>query len=97
MALNNKNTEHPQSDKIARREVLGRMGDALRCTALSTLLAGTANTFYSHDLQGSSLAMTDSNDSRRIRSPKAKTVIHFFMNGGPSQVDLFDPKPALKR
>ena len=97
MAVNNKNTEHPQSDNIARREVLGRMGDALRCTALSTLLAGTANTFYSRDLQGSSLAMTDSNDSRRIRSPKAKTVIHFFMNGGPSQVDLFDPKPALKR
>ena len=97
MAVNNKNTEHPQSDNIARREVLGRMGDALRCTALSTLLAGTANTFYSRDLQGSSLAMTDSNDSRRIRSPKAKTVIHFFMNGGPSQVDLYEPKPALKR
>jgi hypothetical protein len=29
--------------------------------------------------------------------PKAKSVIHLFMNGGPSQVDLFDPKPALAR
>jgi hypothetical protein len=29
--------------------------------------------------------------------PKAKAVIHLFMNGGPSQVDLFDPKPALER
>ena len=29
--------------------------------------------------------------------PKAKRVIHFFLNGGPSQVDTFDPKPALKR
>lgn len=28
---------------------------------------------------------------------KAKSVIHLFMNGGPSQVDLFDPKPTLKR
>ena len=28
---------------------------------------------------------------------KAKAVIHLFMNGGPSQVDLFDPKPALAR
>ena len=28
---------------------------------------------------------------------KAKRVIHLFMNGGPSQVDTFDPKPALSR
>jgi hypothetical protein len=28
---------------------------------------------------------------------KAKAVIHLFMNGGPSQMDLFDPKPALDR
>lgn len=28
---------------------------------------------------------------------KAKHVIHLFMNGGPSQVDTFDPKPALDR
>src|SRR2546422_8836447 len=26
---------------------------------------------------------------------KAKRVIHLFMNGGPSQVDTFDPKPML--
>jgi hypothetical protein len=28
---------------------------------------------------------------------KAKAVIHLFMNGGPSQMDLFDPKPTLER
>ncbi len=28
---------------------------------------------------------------------KAKAVIHLFMNGGPSQVDTFDPKPALEK
>ncbi len=28
---------------------------------------------------------------------KAKAVIHLFQNGGPSQMDLFDPKPALDR
>ena len=27
--------------------------------------------------------------------PRAKRVIHFFLNGGPSHVDTFDPKPAL--
>ena len=29
--------------------------------------------------------------------PKAKHVIHLFMNGGPSHVDTFDPKPALDK
>lgn len=29
-------------------------------------------------------------------APKAKHVIHIFLNGGASQVDTFDPKPALK-
>jgi hypothetical protein len=28
---------------------------------------------------------------------KAKSVIHLFMNGGPSHVDTFDPKPELNR
>ncbi|MEQ1825498.1 MAG: DUF1501 domain-containing protein, partial [Pirellula sp.] len=27
--------------------------------------------------------------------PKAKRIIHLFMNGGPFHCDLFDPKPAL--
>ena len=30
-------------------------------------------------------------------APKAKRVIFLFMNGGPSHVDTFDPKPALKK
>jgi hypothetical protein len=30
-------------------------------------------------------------------TPRAKRVIHLFMHGGPSHVDLFDPKPALIR
>ncbi len=29
--------------------------------------------------------------------PKAKSVIFLFMDGGPSQVDTFDPKPRLAR
>ncbi len=30
-------------------------------------------------------------------APRAKRVIHFFLNGGPSHVDTFDPKPALAK
>jgi hypothetical protein len=29
-------------------------------------------------------------------APKAKSVIFLFMEGGPSHIDLFDPKPKLK-
>jgi hypothetical protein len=29
--------------------------------------------------------------------PRARSVIFLFMNGGPSQVDTFDPKPALDK
>ena len=29
-------------------------------------------------------------------APRAKRVVHFFLNGGPSHVDTFDPKPALR-
>ncbi len=30
-------------------------------------------------------------------TPKAKRIIHLFMNGGPFQGDLFDPKPAINK
>ena len=29
--------------------------------------------------------------------PKAKNVIFLFQGGGPSQIDLYDPKPALRK
>jgi hypothetical protein len=30
-------------------------------------------------------------------APRAKRVVHFFLNGGPSHVDTFDPKPMLAK
>ncbi len=30
-------------------------------------------------------------------APRAKRVIQLFMNGGPFQADLFDPKPAINK
>ncbi len=53
----------------------------------------------------SSSAMDAPPPSRRTRSlpskphfpAKAKNVIFLFMEGGPSQIDLFDPKPALQK
>jgi hypothetical protein len=30
-------------------------------------------------------------------APRARRVVHLFMNGGPSHVDTFDPKPLLEK
>ena len=61
---------------------------------LNQLLAGPG---YSQDR-----VVTDANASgSSLRSkephfaPKAKRMVHFFLNGGPSHVDTFDPKPKL--
>lgn len=46
------------------------------------------------------LAASEPHSHSKLRphfAPKAKRVIWLFMHGGPSQVDLFDPKPALTR
>lgn len=47
------------------------------------------------------LALAESGGPLAPRSPhfppKAKRIIHFFLNGGPSHVDTFDPKPALAK
>ena len=43
------------------------------------------------------LGLADLQAAKPHHAPKAKRVIHFFLNGGPSHVDTFDPKPALAR
>ena len=80
---------------ISRRSFFERAVDGLQGAALATLLG--------KDLYGASV---NEEEPRRIydltpRSPhfpaKAKCVIQLFMNGGPSHVDLFDPKPMLEK
>ena len=44
-----------------------------------------------------SMCLTDLQAAKPHHASKAKRVIHFFLNGGPSHVDTFDPKPALAR
>ncbi|HLJ91853.1 MAG TPA: DUF1501 domain-containing protein [Gemmataceae bacterium] len=76
---------------LTRRQVLCRCGMGLGAVGLSTLLQECG--FLSKAEAATSL------HPLAPRSPhfpaKAKRVIHLFMNGGPSHVDTFDPKPAL--
>src|SRR6187200_2289380 len=47
------------------------------------------------------IAKVDSSNPLAPRAPhfpgKSQRVIHLFMNGGPSHVDTFDPKPLLDK
>ncbi len=76
--------EHTMSSPLpplTRRDFLRRSGVGLGMLGLSDLLAESGAA--SPPGAGPHFA------------PKAKRVIHFFLNGGPSHVDTFDPKPAL--
>src|SRR2546426_5865211 len=44
-----------------------------------------------------SLALASLHAQRPHFAAKAKAVIQLVQNGGPSQMDLFDPKPELTR
>lgn len=76
---------------LTRRQLLSRLGMGMGSIALGDLMgAGKA--------QAAELNATNPFGVRQPHfEPKAKRVIHFFMNGGPSQVDTFDPKPMLDK
>jgi hypothetical protein len=74
---------------ISRRQLLARTGTGLGLLGLAGLLADEA--------KGAALAGNPLAPKRPHFAPKAKHVIHLFMNGGPSQVDTFDPKPELTK
>ncbi len=69
-----------------RREFLRRMGAGFGSLALLDLLASDRL-----------LASDGMASSRRHHPARAKSVIWLFMEGGPSAVDTFDPKPELTR
>jgi len=80
---------------ISRRSLLQR--SALGMGALG--LAGLLSDESAYADVAASAGAGGLSDPLSVRPPhfpgKAKRVIHFFLNGGPSQVDTFDPKPAL--
>ncbi len=71
---------------LTRRDMLARIGMGFGALGLGDLLAET-----------SSISL----NPLAVRQPplpaKAKRVVHLFMNGGPSHVDTFDPKPSLDK
>ena len=78
---------------LTRREMLRRCANGFGAVALSSLLAEEA---YGGLLAGRPGEETFGPRSTHFRA-RAKRVIFLYMDGGPSQVDTFDPKPRLDR
>ena len=70
---------------ISRRELLRKTSAGFPSLALTALLAQESIATKVNPLAA----------KRPHHAPRAKSVIFLFMGGGPSQVDLFDPKPKL--
>lgn len=66
---------------LTRRQMLERSGMGLGALALNGILGGSAKS------EEKGHAPSPFAPKRPHFEPKAKRVIHFFMNGGPSQVD----------
>ncbi len=86
----------PTSTPIARRWFLRDCGIGLGRVALAGLLGDA----MLGKVSGATTRAADT-DPMELRephfAPKAKRVIHMFMAGAPSQLDLFDNKPELSR
>ncbi|MBP86454.1 MAG: hypothetical protein CMJ64_07035 [Planctomycetaceae bacterium] len=74
---------------LTRRGLFQQVGSGLYAAALTQL--------FGQDVYGNSRAVVDTEPRAPRHVAKAKAVIHLFMNGGPSQMDLFDPKSELTK
>lgn len=101
--MSKKQAFSPMLSMMSRRQLLARMGAGLGWCGLATLLAEADDQpDVSPDfLAGPHAARNRSASPLAPRPPhfpgRAKRIIHIYLNGGPSQVDTFDPKPALHK
>ena len=72
-----------------RRGLFQQVSSGLYAAALTQLLG--------RDVYGVARQVFDTKPRAPHHTPQAKAVIHLFMNGGPSQMDLFDPKTELTK
>ena len=80
---------HPE--RVGRREMIASAGAGLGFVALATALADAG------DLKASP-PLADALAPRPPHfAPRVRRVIQFFLNGGPSHIDTFDPKPLLAK
>src|SRR5689334_5432072 len=76
---------------LSRRDMLATAGTGFGLLALADLLAAEEKKAAA----GSDRAVNPYAVRAPHFTPRAKRVIFLYMPGGPSHVDLFDPKPRL--
>jgi len=81
------------SGLIGRREIIQALGGGFGALGLASLLAPEAAAGTS--VTPASAASAQGRGPHFM--PRARRVIHLFMNGGPFGPDLLDPKPAINR
>ena len=79
---------------INRRQFFDSVQNGLYGAALASLLS---RDLYGAEPHHKAPLPMDTRPRQPHFAPRAKAVIQFCMQGGPSQVDLFDPKPALNK
>src|SRR4029077_16346998 len=77
--------------RLTRREFLTSAAGGIGGLALASLLAN--NVLADEAIPGKPINPLAA--KKPHFAPKAKNCIFFFLSGGTSQVDLFDPKPRL--
>jgi hypothetical protein len=84
---------------LSRRQLLSRMGNGFAALGLAGLLGteAQADTVQASAKAKAMHALNPLAPKKPQFPAKAKRVIFLFMNGGPSHVDTFDPKPALTK
>ena len=83
---------------IDRRSWLTRTSDGLMSAALLGLLGSPVSPSQSSaSEQASTSSALQAHLPAPHHPPTANSVIQLFMNGGPSQMDLFDPKEELTK
>src|SRR5262245_6612969 len=85
--------EHLPPRFLTRRQMLRRMGTGLGLLGLAGVL-GDARLL----VPAANAATVNPLAARPPHfPPRAKHIIHIYLNGGPAQMDTFDPKPALAK
>ena len=80
----------------SRRDLLKMMGTGLGSLGLASVLSAEGLLGAGEPPAGGGRVDPLAPKAGTIK-PRAKRLIHLFMNGGPSHVDTFDPKPALTK
>ena len=89
----------PGYPTVSRRRMLSSVAGGFGMLGLAAVMSQAQAQQPSSSSGGGGMSASEAPGALPARAPhhapRAKRVIFLFMGGGPSHVDLFDPKPRL--